>query len=424
MINTIIECLKANQEVSAYEIIHKKTKSVQLFYVLNKLETNRYTNNQDIMVNVYHDFDEFRGSSSFVINASDDEESIKRKIDQAVKTAAMVKNPFFKLTDDHSELEKVESINETNLNDVATKCMDAIVKADVYEDGWINSTEIFVTNTVTTIHNSNDVIKTFDRTSLEVELIPTWRNQEGEEFELYLDFKRLEEDYDRVYEEAKKILNQAKWRSIAIPYNESMKANSVVISDEMMLSCLECLRDDLNYANILRNANHYKLGDEIVAYPFNMTLKPAIKGASSSMPFDESGISLKDLVIIKDGKAINNWGSNRFGQYIKVEKPSGTFSVFELSVDESRRIDKPEGPYFELLNFSSPQLDESSGYFGGEVRLALYHDENGNVTPVTSLSLAGNIYESIKDAYYSKNDVTLSNYHGPESIVLTNFKLH
>ena len=53
MIDILMSCLKANEEISAYEVSTKHTKSVQLFYVLNKLETNRYCENDDL--SVFHD---------------------------------------------------------------------------------------------------------------------------------------------------------------------------------------------------------------------------------------------------------------------------------------------------------------------------------------------------------------------------------
>ena len=73
-------------------------------------------------------------------------------------------------------------------------------------------------------------------------------------------------------------------------------------------------------------------------------------------------------------------------------------------------------PCIEILNFSSPQLESSSGYFGGEVRLGIYHDTNGEKTPITGFSVSGNIYEALKNATYSKASKTYENYHGPEFI--------
>lgn len=95
MINKILKLLNDNKTISDYEINVTKTQAVQLFYVLNKLETNRYTNNSDISVTLYVDHDNFRGSCSFVVNAADDELSLTQKISEAITTAKSINNKYF-----------------------------------------------------------------------------------------------------------------------------------------------------------------------------------------------------------------------------------------------------------------------------------------------------------------------------------------
>ena len=423
MIDIWMSCLKANEEISAYEVSTKHTKSVQLFYVLNKLETNRYCENDDISVTLYLDHENYRGSANFVVNSADNVFTINKKIADALKIAKTINNPFFKLAQRQDDPEVIESIEEFDLSKVASKVMDAIVKADTYEDGWINSTEIFVNDIKVSYLNSNNLLQSYHKCYLEVELIPTWRNQEKEEFELYLDFTRMDENYKEITKTVDDILKRAAWRSKAIAFNpETMPYEGVTVCDDMLETIMANFKDDINYGTIFTKANHYQKGDEITPYPLSFKMKAGIKGASASRPFDESGISLKDLPIIEDGKVVEYWGGNRFGQYLGIEKPSGNYAVYEVT--STNTYDEIKGPYFELLNFSSPQLDATSGYFGGEVRLALYHDADGNITPVSGLSLAGNIYEAIKTASFAKKMITSAVYHGPKAMYLKDIKLH
>ena len=167
MIDVIKRILDKNNEISDYEIIQTKTSSSQLFYVLDKLETNRVTKNVDTNVIIYHDHDEYRGSSSFIVNASDDENSISLKIDSAIAIAKKINNPKFVLADKTDDkLVTFDSISDANYNDACVKIADAIFSAKHDENGWINSVEIFVTNIEKHFVNSNGVDHTFNKSYL------------------------------------------------------------------------------------------------------------------------------------------------------------------------------------------------------------------------------------------------------------------
>ena len=53
-------------------------------------------------------------------------------------------------------------------------------------------------------------------------------------------------------------------------------------------------------------------------------------------------------------------------------------------------------PYLEILGFSAFQLDSFSGFYGGEVRLALYFDGK-KLTPVSGFSISGNLFDDFKN---------------------------
>ena len=153
------------------------------------------------------------------------------------------------------------------------------MEADHFKDVWINSTEIFVTNKETRFINSLGVDLSYSKTTLEVELIPTAKNSKGEEFELYLDVVQLDEDYSRVKSAVEDILRNAKYRAEAVPYdNKTMPVKVVAYGDDMLTTCFGTLKNDLSYANVLMQGNHYKKGTEIVPYNLGITLKPTISG--------------------------------------------------------------------------------------------------------------------------------------------------
>ena len=101
----------------------------------------------------------------------------------------------------------------------------------------------------------------------------------------------------------------------------------------------------------------------------------------------------------------------RYGSYLKEEKITGAYPVLVMDEYEAVSPEEFNQPHITILHFSAPQLDESSGYFGGEVRLALY--ENGDeVIPLSGFSISGNIYEAIKTVRFSPEEEVVSGERG------------
>ena len=95
-VKELIKILKDNKELNAYEIVHTKKESSELFFVLQKLEINRATNTENLSVKLYVDKDDKRGSSTFIITNADDEKSINKKINDTLKKAKTALNFMFK----------------------------------------------------------------------------------------------------------------------------------------------------------------------------------------------------------------------------------------------------------------------------------------------------------------------------------------
>lgn len=90
-ISKLIEIIKENESVSDYEISWSQSDERQLYYVGKALETNRAVKRENLNVMLYVDEGEERGSSSFVVNVFDDENSVKEKIEDTVKRASAAK---------------------------------------------------------------------------------------------------------------------------------------------------------------------------------------------------------------------------------------------------------------------------------------------------------------------------------------------
>lgn len=422
----IRKLLQTNSEVSAYEIETVENEGRQLYFVMGKLETSRVVNSEEIQVTVYHDFEEYRGSSSFNVVASDDAESILKKTEDCIAKAKKVKNPYYPLAQDQesvvSDLEK-----KVDTNDALQKVSDAIFDADHFENQSLNAVEIFMDIYHFSFLNSNGISHRYDKVSMFIEAIPSYKGETGE-YELYYSTRKGNFSADDLQKEMEEALKNVRYRAEAKRIDEIdlPKDIPVYVKEEMTGQLMWYFADQLSYQNVYFHTNHFNAGDKISDKPFSLTLKGEVAGATASSPVDEHGLRLHETKVINHGIAVQRWGDLRYGSYLKEEKITGAYPVLVMDEYEAVLPEEFNQPHITILHFSAPQLDESSGYFGGEVRLALY--ENGDeVIPLSGFSISGNIFDAIKDAGYSEKTCMYNGwhcFHGPEYMILKHLSIH
>ena len=415
----ILSCLKANKNISAYELSILDKDSRELFYVLDHLEINRAVKVETISIKVYVNDKKSTGTSSVVVTAADDAKSLSAKLSKAVSRAKAAKNPYYPLAEKKENLKDLAKTKK-DLNEVATKVAKAVFKANVYKNGWINSTEIFVSNFKEEFINSNGVDHVSESFKIEIECIPTWSNKK-EEFELYKFYESNKTDYKKISEEIDEILNLAKARSAAktlkdVKMPEDVK---VLVKNDMLESIVRNFAGDLNYRSSFMHDNHYNKGDKLSDTKFDLTMKGQIAGCSASRRFDSHGTALGSVKLISEGVVKNTYGDVQFGYYNKEAKITGNLPLAQIKAEGT---DYKHKPHLIIENFSSPQLESDSGYWGGEVRLARYYDGKKYI-PLTGFSISGNIYEDIKNVEFSKEETTTSRYKGPKYMIFKGVKI-
>ncbi|MDO4459843.1 MAG: metallopeptidase TldD-related protein [Clostridia bacterium] len=399
MIELVKNILTETEDVSAYEIVKSHNDERQLYYVGKKLETNRAVSTQNITVRVYSDFDEKRGSSSFTIIASDDEASIRDKAKETVNKAKAAGNKWYPLP------EKSGNINtsfkpENDLNTIALSVADAIFEADDFDGGQLNATEIFVSLKHHTFVNSNGVEHEYDTLSAEFETIPSYDAGE-EKVELY-DFCILKDtDPEKIKAHIREELKYAKMRAEAKRVQElDIPENiPVVISGEGVATILHELADDSSYRNVYQHMNHFELGSKVSESSFTMKMTGGNNDGFPSGPIDGSGIVKKSRTVIENSVITSLWGDMRFGYYMGEKDVTGELKCIEIEAEGTDSF--LEEPHIEVCKFSAPQIEWDAGYFGGEVRLALYFDGE-NYTPVSGFSISGNVYDLLNGVVFSK----------------------
>lgn len=416
----IIKCLKANKKISEFELTTSTKDSRELYYVLDHLEINRAVKTVTNLITVYVNKKDKTGSSIVTVTAADDVKSLNTKINEAAKKAKAAMNNFYPVAEKQISINSVKKIKQ-DLNDIASNVAKAVFKADTYKNGWLNSTEIFVSNITSEFNNSKNVHHIANHLEIKIEVIPTWKG-EKEEVELYKYYQSSKIDYKDITTQIKQLLNNAKQRSEAKKINDINidKDTLVLVQDDMLQTIIETICTNANYQYSFLNMSHYKLNDLVSNNKFNLTMKANINGCVGSRKFDANGIALKSKTIIKDGKFNSLFGNLRFGHYLNAKNITGDLPVVELS---AKPYNYKKQKHLIIENFSSPQMDDSIGYWGGEVRLARYFDGEKYI-PVSGFSISGNIYEDLLNVQFSKEEAILSNYKGPKYFIFKGIKIH
>ncbi|MCR4660426.1 MAG: hypothetical protein K5765_00295 [Clostridia bacterium] len=425
MIERIKQLLK-NVDITDYRIIESKTNSIELFYVLDKLETNRCVDSVTYSLTLYKDFGDTVGDATVAISPLLSDEDILEKLNDAAQRTELSKNKKYTLPQGNTICFEANSpILKEDKKEIALNVANAIYKANRYKEGWINSVEIFVKEIDSHLVNSKGADNKTKRGELFIEIIPTWKG-EKEEVEIYYSLKTAKIDYERITKDVDELLNNAKARSIAQKPPVDLKNINVIFGPEMISEITGYLKSNLSYESHHLNSNVLSLDEDLSKdndCKLNLTLKPVIDELSDSSPVDLDGIHLQEVKIIEEGICKKLNGSSRFGQYMSVENPTGNIGLMQLQEGNLTYEELTKEPYIYCVTFSSPQLDDYSGYYGGEVRLGYYFDGK-NTIPVTGFSISGNLKEDFTKIKLSKEVDTFINYKGPKYLLVPNMTIN
>ena len=176
---------------------------------------------------------------------------------------------------------------------------------------------------------------------------------------------------------------------------------------------------DMSLAVIL-----YSKGDAIQKNPVHdklgITMTGQIPGSVRSAIFDADGLTLGSIRIVEDGKAVNYFGDNRYGQYLG-EKPTGSLGCIQADAGTALAEAFAEG--LEVISMSGLQVDTYSDYIGGEVRLAYYH-KDGKTLPITGISISGKLSKVLDHIRLSQETAVYNAYQGPAKAILSHMKIY
>lgn len=421
---TVTDLLAVDPRISDYKIHIRNKESYELFFVKGSLETVRCTDTCDKEVTVYVAHDGCKGEAQFFIYPSTTREQLMALIDEAVNKALLIRNQNFELPEGETGSFLVESnFADYEPAELAALIAKAVWDANRVENAALNSVEIFINKHTETVCNSRGLHKTQVRYSAMVEAIPTY-NGEGQSVELYEQYNFSNLSEEEIVREIFGKLEQVKARFQAqIPV---LKPECpVILNPEELAQLFWNIAGDLNYASVYSHSNLWNKGDAIQKDPagdvIGIRMAGEVPGSVRSAKFDADGMALGSIRIVDGGKAVNFYGSNRFGQYLG-EVPTGDLRCICVDPGTAEKADFTAGPYLEVVSMSGLQVDFYSDYIGGEIRLAYYHD-GISVTPVTGISISGSLNQVLSSIRLSSETTVYNGYAGPAKAILGGMKI-
>lgn len=418
MIERLIDIIKKEKGYSAYKIKTLKVKSKELFFIRDELDMNRAKDTYEIFLTIYKDFDEnmksYRGESTVCIYNSMSDDEIREQIKKAVYSASFVKNKWFPIVKDV----KGEYIEEEKDMKLILKDIYDIVYKDYGVKSEINSCEIFVSYVEEEMVNSAETKIKQALNKISVELISDAKGKEEdvEVFKIY-NFSNLDKaDFEN---KVKEQLIETEHRAQAVKSKPIESVDLIISGDDIkhffdyyvMQAQASTHYKKINRIDMAKEVHPNASGDKP-----DITMLPFLEGSTYSKKYDDDGLELEKVHVIEKGRLLRLNADLRYSSYLGIA-PTGHLVNFEVAPGSMTIKEMQSKPYFKILIFSSFQMDNMTGVFGGEFRLAEYFDGEKTIY-VNNGAFSANLFEKADDIHYSKETVKLNFYHGPKAVLI------
>lgn len=408
--------------IEAYRITESVQESLECFFIRKRLDQKRRTDLTDYSVTVFRPFEKegqkMLGSSTVNIHPGMEEKEMLDILQGAYGAAALVCNPYYELTRGKKE-EMVPAKGRfagQDLEESTRQMVEALYAADTAEEVFINSAEVFAKRVVNRIVNSQGVDVSYETCLVSGEyVVQCPKPQDVETYHQFAYRDAQTEDLRRQVEEALS-MTQARAKAVKAP-----KAGeyTVILSGRQVREVLSYYLGRSQTGMVYQKYSNYEVGapvqgQEIQGDAITIELK-------AKEPYSGEGIPMKDRILMEKGTLKTLHGGSRFAYYLGIE-PTGDYRC--ISVPEgSRTLEEMKSePYLHIVSFSDFQMDDFSGYFGGEIRLAFWYDGE-TVTPVTGGSVNGSILEAQGRMTFSRERYQDENYDGPYAVRIEGVKV-
>lgn len=421
LVSKILEALK-DLGIEKYYINETKTETAECFYVRKKLDLKRRTDTTVYHATVFCPFEkegkQMLGSSAVLIHPDMEAEEILKTLKGAYQAAAFVSNPSYELVSGRKEdfIPAKGSFAGHSLAENIKLFADALFAPDTKEDVFINSAEFFATRRMEHILNSQGVDVSYETNEVSGEYVVQCVTPQ--DVETYHHFSYRDADMDSLRKDVEEALEMTKARAEAASAPKAGEYR-ILLSGEHLRTVLSYYLSRSNSSMIYQQYSNYKVGESVQGE--NVTGDVLNINLIATDPYSSEGITMKDRPLIKDGVLQTIHGGKRFADYLGIEA-TGSYGKISVPIGDMPFDEMKKEPYLYIVTFSDFQMDDFSGHFGGEIRLAFLFDGE-TVRPVTGGSVNGSLLDVQDRLVFSRERYRNGSYEGPLAVSIEGVKV-
>jgi PmbA protein len=418
----IKELIEERINPSSWEIRRLRKKSFQRYLIFKAQESQRVVENEKFLVTLYKKYEqegqEVLGESTLALSEGDD---AREKLSVAWEMAGLVANPVFVLPEKGLTYPAVQSLDPEGKEHplyYLDRIRDDLVNTPL-DRVKLSSAEIFLELQEFEIVNSLGLEQAREESEILVEFVLLAEQGAGfggeswgwKQARFYPDLQ-LDSGVRQYARFARESQEAALPRSGTFP---------VVFSEEALDTLFNYFMLQASGAARFQGWSRLKLDQpvlpEIKGEALTLSSNPAIPGLLKTRSFDDQGLPLTPVEVIRENIFRRRLNSKRYADYLQ-EPATGGAANLEVAPGQKGFQDLlNEGPVFHLLRFSTFEPNPITGAFSGEIRTG-YFLEDGRATPIKGGSVSGVMHQAFQEAYFSSEITRRAAYLGPEAVRL------
>ena len=409
-------------DLSAWEIRRLRKKSFQRYLIFNEQESQRVVENEKFLVTLYKKYEkdgqEVLGESTLSLSEGDD---LREKLSAAWEMAGLVANPVFALPEKGLAYQPVQTVDpeiKEHPFHYLDRIRDDLVMAPL-DRVRLSSAEIFLELKEFEIMNSLGLELSREENEILVEFVllaekgagfggESWGWKQGRN---YSDL-RLGDELQKYARFALESQEAVIPRSGAYPVVFSEESLDTLFNFFMLQSS-----GPARFQGWSRLELDQPVLPEIKGEPLTLSSNPFIPGLLKTRSFDDQGLPLNRVEIIRENIFRRRMNSKRYADYLQEPATGGATNLEVAPGQKSFQELLKGGPVFHLLRFSTFEPNPITGAFSGEIRTG-YFLEDGRATPIKGGSVSGVMQQAFQEAYFSREITRRAAYLGPEAVRL------
>lgn len=423
MLSRMKAILEAEKALSAWIITETNVKSSELFFIGDRLDMNRASSVLEYDLKIYVDFEEggvkYKGDASFHLGPTASEEEIRTELARAVFSAGFIKNKYYDLPEKEENYIDIEASNPIADMELNYEALAKIFFKDYGYEARLNSLELFAVQGYKRVLSSKGVDVSYPYSEFSFEIV-TDSDKGAEPVEIFRDYTLKNLDLARIEELYKRQLMETEGRMRATRCKKLDNIRLIISGPAVEEFFQQFYLYQALDSRIMKGISRVKIGKNFVgdgaAQSLTINMNPALGSSAHASPVDAEGKKLEFYPLFENGIARNIRSSSKYAYYLGLEN-RGLIECFEVDGGERSIDEYRKGNYIEILTFSSFLMDDVTGDFGGEFRLAkLVMD--GEESYVSGGAVSENVFKVQDKMLFTKERETRAYSIAPSSIII------